>query len=435
MVWGYDGENNSADLKIKLPDFMVGEKFNYTVHFKDAFNKESSVGATATDGVCSVLLTKSLAVGGRLKVQVVGVSPKTATTGVYKVKAPKSAEKIRLVIGSQTITLAKNDSRVLYRLLLDKIDFKRGMLCYGGKEYKMLDSEFPTIDPNDPYRLTAEECDLVEKLHNSFTHSEKLRKHIRCFMTEGSMYLVCNNNLLFHASIPLNADGSFKEVTILGEKFAGKRLLDRVDQLVRAAFFDDNNDTTSFALDYLWYLWCGPDSPLFDKDKMATFERYFIADKELHKEEKGAYYTLRDREDICNKILQEFGIDNPHSHIINGHVPVKTIKGEQPVKANGKMLVIDGGFSRAYQPETGIAGYTLVFHSRALQLVQHEPFESRQKAIEEGLDIKSNSFLVEFNSQRMLVKDTDKGKVLRKQIDELKQLLAAYRLGVVKERN
>ena len=321
------------------------------------------------------------------------------------------------------------------RLLLDKIDFKRGMLCYGGKEYKMLDSEFPTIDPNDPYRLTAEECDLVEKLHNSFTHSEKLRKHIRCFMTEGSMYLVCNNNLLFHASIPLNADGSFKEVTILGEKFAGKRLLDRVDQLVRAAFFDDNNDTTSFALDYLWYLWCGPVSPLFDKDKMATFERYFIADKELHKEEKGAYYTLRDREDICNKILQEFGIDNPHSHIINGHVPVKTIKGEQPVKANGKMLVIDGGFSRAYQPETGIAGYTLVFHSRALQLVQHEPFESRQKAIEEGLDIKSNSFLVEFNSQRMLVKDTDKGKVLRKQIDELKQLLAAYRLGVVKERN
>ena len=275
----------------------------------------------------------------------------------------------------------------------------------------------------------------MDKLNHSFQVSEKLHKHIRMLLQHGCMYAIYNNNLLFHASIPLNADGSFKEVTILGEKFAGKRLLDRVDQLVRAAFFDDNNDTTSFALDYLWYLWCGPDSPLFDKDKMATFERYFIADKELHKEEKGAYYTLRDREDICNKILQEFGIDNPHSHIINGHVPVKTIKGEQPVKANGKMLVIDGGFSRAYQPETGIAGYTLVFHSRALQLVQHEPFESRQKAIEEGLDIKSNSFLVEFNSQRMLVKDTDKGKVLRKQIDELKQLLAAYRLGVVKERN
>lgn len=321
------------------------------------------------------------------------------------------------------------------RLLLDKIDFKRGTLRYNGKDYKMLDASFPTIDPADPYKLTAEEQDLVEKLHNSFTHSEKLRKHIRCFMTVGSMYLVCNNNLLFHASIPLNADGSFKEVTILGEKYAGRSLLDRVDQLVRAAFFDDRDATSSFALDYLWYLWCGPDSPLFDKDKMATFERYFIADKELHKEEKGAYYTLRDREDICNNILHEFGIDNPHSHIINGHVPVKTIKGEQPVKANGKMLVIDGGFSRAYQPETGIAGYTLVFHSRALQLVQHEPFESRQKAIEEGLDIKSNSFLVEFNTQRMLVKDTDKGKELRKQIEELKQLLAAYRLGLIKERN
>lgn len=321
------------------------------------------------------------------------------------------------------------------RLLIDKIDFKRGTLRYNGKDYKMLDTSFPTIDPADPYRLTAEEQDLVEKLHNSFTHSEKLRKHIRCFMTVGSMYLVCNNNLLFHASIPLNADGSLKEVSILGEKYAGRRLLDRVDQLVRAAFFEDRDDTSNFALDYLWYLWCGPDSPLFDKDKMATFERYFIADKELHKEEKGAYYTLRDREDICNSILHEFGIDNPHSHIINGHVPVKTIKGEQPVKANGKMLVIDGGFSRAYQPETGIAGYTLVFHSRALQLVQHEPFESRQKAIEEGLDIKSNSFLVEFNTQRMLVKDTDKGKELRKQIEELKQLLAAYRLGLIKERN
>lgn len=321
------------------------------------------------------------------------------------------------------------------RLMLDKIDFKRGVLNYAGKEYKMLDSSFPTIDPSDPYRLTAEEQELVDKLHNSFTHSEKLRKHIRCFMTVGSMYLVCNNNLLFHASIPLNADGTFKNVTIQGETFAGRRLLDKVDQIVRAAFFEEDSDTTNFALDYLWYLWCGPDSPLFDKDKMATFERYFVADKDLHKEEKGAYYTLRDREDVCVNILHEFGIDNPHSHIINGHVPVKTIKGEQPVKANGKMLVIDGGFSRAYQPETGIAGYTLVFHSRALQLVQHEPFESRQKAIEEGLDIKSNSFLVEFNTQRMLVKDTDKGKELRRQIEELKRLLAAYRSGVVKERN
>lgn len=319
------------------------------------------------------------------------------------------------------------------RLLLNRIDFERGIFRYDGQEYPLLDCHFPTIDPTDPYRLTAEEEDLVEKLHNSFINSEKLRKHIHCLFTYGSMYLVCNNNLLFHASIPLNDDGSFKSVEIKGEKYAGKKLLDKVDQLTRAAYFDKDDSSADFALDYIWYLWCGPGSPLFDKDKMATFERYFIADKNLHKESKGAYYNLREQEDVCIRILKEFGIDNPHSHIINGHVPVKTIKGEQPVKANGKMLVIDGGFSRAYQPETGIAGYTLVFHSRALQLVQHEPFESRQKAIEEGLDIRSNSFLVEFNSQRMLVKDTDKGKELISQIKELKQLLAAYRLGFIKE--
>ena len=316
------------------------------------------------------------------------------------------------------------------RLLLDKIDYNNGTIIIGGESYDLLDSSFPTIDPADPYKLTPEEADLVEKLHNSFVNSEKLSKHIRCLFSQGSMYLTVNNNLLYHASIPLNADGTFREVAISGKTFSGKALLDKVDQLVRTAYFDGED----YALDYVWYLWCGPDSPSFDKDKMATFERYFIADKNTHREEKGCYYTLRNNEDTCNRILAEFGINDPHSHIINGHVPVKTIKGEQPVKANGKMLVIDGGFSRAYQPETGIAGYTLVFHSRALQLVQHEPFESRQKAIEEGLDIRSNSFLVEFNSKRMLVKHTDKGKLLRKQIEELKQLLKAYRLGLVKER-
>lgn len=322
------------------------------------------------------------------------------------------------------------------RLLLEKIDYKRSVFCYEGKEYDMLDKEFPTVSPENPYELTEEEKELVEKLHNSFINSEKLQKHIRCLFTYGSMYLVCNDNLMFHASIPLEKDGSFKKVTINNKKYSGKALLDKVDNLVRTAYFDDNDSPEkAFALDYAWYLWCGPDSPLFDKNKMATFERYFIADKELHREEKGYYYTLRDREDICDNILREFGITSGHSHIINGHVPVKTIKGEQPIKANGKLLVIDGGFSKAYQPETGIAGYTLVFHSRALQLVQHEPFESRQKAIEEGLDIKSNTFLVEFNSQRLMVKDTDKGKELITQINDLEKLLAAYRLGLLKENN
>ena len=320
------------------------------------------------------------------------------------------------------------------RLLLDKIDYSKGTFKYDGKEYDLLDKQFPTIDPSNPFKLTEEEEELVEKLHNSFINSEKLQKHMRCLYANGSMYLVCNDNLLFHASIPLNDDGTFKSVAIKGKSYSGKRLLDKVDQMVRTAYFEDDADDKEYALDYIWYLWCGPDSPSFDKDKMATFERYFIADKNLHKEEKGMYYKLRDQEEICNNILMEFGIHSEHSHIINGHVPVKTIKGEQPIKANGKLLVIDGGFSKAYQPETGIAGYTLVFHSRALQLVQHEPFESRQKAIEEGLDIKSNTFLVEFNSRRMMVKDTDKGKELITQINDLKKLLTAYQLGLLKEK-
>lgn len=321
------------------------------------------------------------------------------------------------------------------RKLLHLIDFERGVFQYEGQEYALLDTNFPTIDPADPYRLTDEEHDLMEKLHASFMNSEKLKKHMRCLFTYGGMYLVCNSNLLYHASVPLNADGSFKHVKINGKEYWGEKLLKKVDQLVRTAYFgEEGSEEKSFALDYMWYLWCGPDAPSFDKDKMATFERYFVADKSLHKETKGYYYTLRNEVEVCNDILREFGIDpEAHAHIINGHVPVKTIKGEQPIKAEGKLLVIDGGFSKAYQPETGIAGYTLVYHSHGLQLVQHEPFQSRQKAIEEGLDIKSTTFLVEFNSQRMMVKDTDKGRELRTQIEDLKKLLVAYRTGLIKE--
>ena len=321
------------------------------------------------------------------------------------------------------------------RKLLHLIDFERGVFQYEGQEYALLDTNFPTIDPADPYRLTDEEHDLMEKIHASFMNSEKLKKHMRCLFTYGGMYLVCNSNLLYHASVPLNADGSFKHVAINGKEYWGQKLLKKVDQLVRTAYFgEEGSEEKSFALDYMWYLWCGPDAPSFDKDKMATFERYFVEDKSLHKETKGYYYTLRNEVEVCNNILREFGVDpEAHAHIINGHVPVKTIKGEQPIKAEGKMLVIDGGFSKAYQPETGIAGYTLVYHSHGLQLVQHEPFQSRQKAIEEGQDIKSTTFLVEFNSQRMMVKDTDKGRELRTQIEDLKKLLVAYRTGLIKE--
>ena len=304
-----------------------------------------------------------------------------------------------------------------------------------GKEYPLRDTNFPTVDPADPYRLTDEEQELIEKIHYSFMNSEKLKKHMRCLFTYGGMYLVCNSNLLYHASVPLNEDGSFKHVNICGKEYWGKNLLDKIDQLIRTAYFDeDDEEEKRFAMDYIWYLWCGPDAPSFDKDKMATFERYFITDKSLHKETKGYYYALRNKEEICDRILEEFGVTGQHTHIINGHVPVKTIKGEQPMKAGGKLLVIDGGFSKAYQPETGIAGYTLVYHSHGLQLVQHDPFQSTQKAIEEGQDIKSTTFVIEFNSQRMMVKDTDKGKELVTQILDLKKLLVAYRIGLIKEK-
>ena len=322
------------------------------------------------------------------------------------------------------------------RKLLDKIDYTRGLFIYEGKEYPLRDTCFPTIDPADPYRLSDEEQDIVDKIHASFMNSEKLKKHMRCLYTYGGMFLVCNSNLLYHASIPLNEDGSFKHIRIGEKEYWGKKLLQKTDQLVRRAYFgEEGTEAKAFAVDYMWYMWCGPDAPSFDKDKMATFERYFVGDKDLIKETKGWYYTLRNEAETCDHILLEFGVQpGPHSHIINGHVPVKTLKGEKPVKANGKLLVIDGGFSKAYQPETGIAGYTLVYHSHGLQLVQHEPFQSRQKAIEEGLDIKSTTFLVEFNSQRMMVKDTDKGAQLTTQIADLEKLLAAYRMGLIKEK-
>ena len=321
------------------------------------------------------------------------------------------------------------------RKLLHLIDFKRGVFVYEGKEYAMRDTNFPTLDPENPYLLTEDERELMEKIHASFMNSEKLRKHMRCLFTYGSMYLVCNSNLLYHASVPLNEDGSFRHVRIGKKEYWGRKLLLKTDQLIRTAYFDEDCEEKRFALDYVWYMWCGPNTPSFDKDKMATFERYFLVDKDLQKEIKGHYYTLRDQAEVCNNILREFGVEpGSHSHIINGHVPVKTIKGEKPIKAGGKLLVIDGGFSKAYQPETGIAGYTLVYHSHGLQLVQHEPFQSTQKAIEEGRDIKSTTFVIEFNSQRMMVKDTDKGRVLVTQIQDLEKLLVAYRTGLIKEK-
>ena len=321
------------------------------------------------------------------------------------------------------------------RMLLHRIDFERNILTLDGKEYGLKDSFLPTVDPADPYKLTSEEREIMNKLHHSFVSSEKLKKHMRCLFRYGCMYTVSNSNLLFHASVPLNEDGTLKNVMIAGKAYKGKKLLEKVGHLIRTAYFaEEDNEEKQFAIDYVWYLWSGKDSPAFDKNKMATFERYFLKEKELHKEIKGHYYTLRNEEKVCDMLLDEFGVVGKHRHIINGHVPVKTIQGENPIKANGKMMVIDGGFSRAYHSETGIAGYTLVYHSRGFQLVQHEPFTSMQKAIEEGQDIKSSTQIVELSSQRMMVKDTDKGRELVTQINDLKKLLLAYRMGLIKEK-
>ena len=323
------------------------------------------------------------------------------------------------------------------RLLLNNINYDAGTITLDGKEYPLCDTHFPTIDPADPYRLTPEEQNIVDSLHKSFCHSEKLKRHMKCLFRHGCIFTISNSNLLFHASIPLNADGTLKKVKIRGEEYCGRALFDKVGSMIREAYFGkDYGDKESYqyALDYDWYLWCGPDSPVFDKNKMATFENYFIDDKQAGKEVKGNYYILRDDEKVCDYILDEFGVEGQHRHIINGHVPVRTLQGEQPIKANGKMMVIDGGFSKAYQPKTGIAGYTLVYHSRGFQLVKHEPFTSIEKAVAEGQDIKSTTQVVEMSAYRMHVKDTDIGKEISRQIEDLQLLLQSYRSGLISER-
>ncbi|GAA0784131.1 fructose-1,6-bisphosphatase [Hathewaya limosa] len=323
-----------------------------------------------------------------------------------------------------------------HRLLLDKIDYEKGTINLYGKTYELLDKNFPTIDPNDPFKLTDEEKELVSKLKASFMNSEKLQKHINFLYSKGSLYLNANSNLLYHGCVPLNEDGSFKCLEVNGIVYKGKSLLDRCDKLAREAFFINNGKGNKlYSLDTMWYLWCGEASPLFGKDKMTTFERYFIKEKETHKEIKNTYFELRNDEKICNKILMEFGLNPKESHIINGHVPVKTKNGESPIKANGKLLVIDGGFSKAYQPETGIAGYTLIYNSYGLILVSHEPFESIQKAIEEEKDILSSTIVLEATLERKRVADTDIGTELKQQINDLLMLLCAYKKGLIKEKS
>ena len=321
-----------------------------------------------------------------------------------------------------------------HRLLLDKVNYDEGCIELKGKIYKLNDKNFPTIDPKNPYKLTSGEESVIEKLAISFENSDKLQKHIGFLFSKGSIYLKTNGNLLVHGCIPLTDDGDFMSMKIGNKEYKGKALMDKMESYIRKGYFSDkNHPDKEYGKDMMWYLWTGKCSSLFGKDDMTTYERYFIEDKESHKENKNPYYSLREEEDILKKVFDEFELDFESGHIINGHVPVKSKNGESPVKAGGKILAIDGGFSRAYQGKTGIAGYTLIYNSQMMQLVSHEPFSSAEDCILHENDILSTSIIVEKRDQRMFVRDTYDGKKILQEINDLNLLLMAYKKGLIKE--
>ncbi len=320
------------------------------------------------------------------------------------------------------------------RLLLDKIDIERGVVKVGKKEYKLCDTNFPTIDWSDPYKLSPEEEEVMERLKMAFVNCEKLQKHVRFLFTKGSLYNVYNGNLLYHGCVPINEDGSFRKVNVYGKEYAGKALYDVLDNYARKGYYSIDPEEKRRGQHIMWFLWGCKNSPVYGKERMTTFERYFIADKSLQDEPKDTYYSMLGKEEFAVSILKEFGLEGPESHIINGHIPVQAKKGESPIKCNGKLLIIDGGFSKVYQAKTGIAGYTLIFNSFGLILAAHEPFESVEKAVREGSDIVSHSTLVQHTVRRKMVADTDEGKIMQESIKDLEDLLQAYREGKIKER-
>ena len=321
------------------------------------------------------------------------------------------------------------------RLLLDKINYEKKTVMVYGKEYPMKDTDFPTVDPADPYNLTPDEEQMMARIQQAFLKCEKLQSHVRFLYSNGGLYKIHNSNLLYHGCVPLDEDGNFKSVNVDGRQYRGRELYDVLDNYARKGYYAKNDPIgMRKAQDYIWYIWAGPNSPVFGKDKMTTFERYFIEDKETHKEIKNSYYSMLDQEEVLNRILEEFGLDKKKSHIINGHVPVELKKGETPIKCDGKLLIIDGGFSKAYQGKTGIAGYTLVANSHGMRLVAHEPFESTEAAILHESDIFSDSTVVETAPIRIRVADTDVGAELRESIKQLELLLQAYRDGTIIEK-
>ena len=320
------------------------------------------------------------------------------------------------------------------RKLLHRIDYDKGTVTVDGIEYELTDTVFPTVDPRDPYRLTPEEEEVMQRLEQAFVNCEKLQRHMHFFLEAGSLYKVYNGNLLFHACVPLNADGTLMETDVYGTKFKGRALYDEMERYVRAAFFDADPAMRKRGRDLMWYLWLGQGSPLFAKSKMATFELYLIADKAARKEVKNPFYTFLNDEAVMAGIFEDFGLDPKTSRIVCGHVPVKVKDGEDPVKCGGRVLTIDGGFSKAYQPTTGIAGYTLISNSYELILAAHEPLESTRAAVLKELDIHSSRSVIAWMENRMLVADTDKGKMIKERIADLEALLEAYRRGEIAEK-
>lgn len=329
---------------------------------------------------------------------------------------------------------SRKDFHLDDRAMLHRIDYENGTICLDNEEYHLLDTNFPTIDPKDPYRLTREEEEVMSRLEQAFVSCAKLQQHMRFLLAKGSLYKVYNENLLYHGCVPLREDGGLKEVNVFGKNYSGKALYDILETYVRKGFFALDEKERQAGKDIMWYIWLHPDSPLFGKNKMATFERYFLAEKETHEEKKNAYYRLIENEDAIDGILREFGLEPSRAHIVNGHVPVKRKDGENPVKCGGKVLVIDGGFSRAYQKQTGIAGYTLIYNSYGMRLVAHEPFVSAETAIRKEIDIHSETMVVATMKDRCLVGDTDVGRELKEQVYDLERLLTAYRNGEIAEK-
>ena len=357
-------------------------------------------------------------------------NPRLTRSAQLMAKMHKAISIIQFKLEGQTV-LRHPEWHMDHRAVLGQLVINNSQFTINGQV--LLDQNLPTVDMNNPYALSQEEADLMHQLARSFRKSEKMQRHLRMLYEHGSLFLVRNGFLLYHAAIPLNADGSFTETDVCGERVSGRALMERTDTIIRQAYYGEGKEKEN-ALDYMLYLWEGENSPLYNKDKMTTFERYFLADKQTHEEKKGAYFTLADSEEVCERILEEFGLDPKTGRIVNGHVPVRTIKGETPMRANGKRFVIDGGFSKPYQEKTGIAGYTLIYNSHGIQLVEHESFESREQAVLSGSDIHNRMLLQDFTGRRMRIRDTDKGKELLEQIHSLEQLLHAYRSGALRER-